>query len=387
MKIVHVIPELGCGGAEILLGGLVLQQKKQGHEVRIVTLRAPNETFKHFPNKDLLLREIPIAVTDSRVGSLWQGSGQRSLGHWRQFIKEYKPDVIHSHLFEADFLAHSILLPQAAYITHFHGPFPEPVAKIFPADKKKMLERLEQRWLHRRQLKTQTHFVAISTDIFEYVKRMVPVSLHENIHLLHNAIDLASFPFQQRKKMSVPVQLVSVGNLVKRKNHAFLIKVVERLLQRGTTCSLAILGYGELEQQLRNIINAAGLKDRIHLAGSVGNVADYLSRADIYIHAAQPEPFGIAILEAMASGLPVVALESGGTKDIIHDGINGFLIHDSDVNKFCERIEMLVRDITRYQAMSEEAGTEARIFDMATYSIKTIQIYEKALTQRRTAQP
>lgn len=378
MKIVHVVPILGCGGAEILAGGVALQQKNLGCEVSIVTLKSFHETFDHYQGRDLLLKEIPIVVTPSRA-NIFRLQNPPGIEHWKSFLLQFKPDVIHTHLYEADFLAHSVILPHVAYITHLHGPMPELLRKkSLPSNKKQLIEQLERQWIRRRYIKSRTHFIAISRAMQDYAKTIVPIDLHDKIHLLNNAINIDSFPFV-RRKISTPLQLVTVGNLLERKNHGFLIDVVAKLLNDGISCHLNILGYGPLERKLQDRIDSYHLNDHIHLKGSVGNVNEYLSRSHLYIHAAQPEPFGIAVLEAMATGLPVVTLDGGGTRDIVQDGINGFILKENDVSEFVKKIALLIGDQSLYELMSKEAALAASKFDIKKYALETERIYKAAL--------
>jgi len=130
MKILHVIPYLGCGGAEILLSRIALHQIKKGHEVEIVTLHPPHETYEHFPDRETFEEQIPINRTSSRVKLLKSSQKKELLGEWKKILDRFQPEVIHAHLYEADVLAHSILFPGISYITHIHGP-------LFPLEKKK----------------------------------------------------------------------------------------------------------------------------------------------------------------------------------------------------------------------------------------------------------
>ncbi|MCY7410501.1 MAG: glycosyltransferase family 4 protein [Chitinophagales bacterium] len=377
MKILHVIPHLGCGGAEILVGKIALHQKRLRHQVEIVTLHQQDSTFEHYPDHEKLEREIPITITPSRVKLLKRNKNEM-LCDWKNILGRFSPNVIHAHLYEADVLAHSALLPNVNYITHVHGPvFPLEKKKKIPSTKKELYEVLEKKWLHKKYRDSNTHFIAISRATSDYTKTIIPHSLYKNIEIILNAIELEKFPYQEQKKISFPIKLITTGNLVAKKNHDFMIRVVKHLIDAGINCELEILGYGVKENELRDLTSFLGIENKIQFRGSVGNVADYLSNAHIYLHAAIPEPFGLAILEAMATGLPPVTIDGGGNRDFIEDGKNGFIIPEKNIMVFAERIISLINDQELYSTISKEARATAIKFDFESYVQKVNEFYKR----------
>jgi glycosyltransferase involved in cell wall biosynthesis len=203
---------------------------------------------------------------------------------------------------------------------------------------------------------------------------------------VNNAIEMKNFPFRERH-LSNPIRLITTGNLVAKKNHEFLVRVVDHLQKSGVDCELEILGFGMKEEAINLLISQLRLENKIRLRGSVSNVIDYLLEADLYLHAAQPEPFGIAILEAMATGLPVVTLDGGGNRDFVFNGLNGYILEEKNVDSFAERILNLKNDQQLYNTLSLEARKTALQFDMASYSSKILLLYEGALDSIRKKNP
>ena len=146
--------------------------------------------------------------------------------------------------------------------------------------------------------------------------------------MLQNAINLNQFtrPKSWNKKKDEQLKLVSVGSLVDKKNHIFLIEVVEKLIEKGLNPQLSILGEGPNRELLEREIEDRKLKEYIHLKGNVSKVEEFLWNSDIYVHSATYEPFGLVLLEAMASGIPCVSIDGGGNRDIIENEKNGFII-------------------------------------------------------------
>jgi glycosyltransferase involved in cell wall biosynthesis len=251
--------------------------------------------------------------------------------------------------------------------------------KKFPFTKKEIYELFEKKWLHKKYRDSNTHFIAISRATSNYTQTIIPSSLFKNIKIILNAIELEKFSFRKRRQLSLSIKLITTGNLVAKKNHTFLIQVLKYLNDKGINCDLEILGYGVLENDLRKLVSLLQLENKIHFRGSVGNVAEYLVNADIYLHAAIPEPFGLAILEAMATGLPCVTIDGGGNRDFIEDGKNGFIVSGLNVQLFAERISLLASNHQLYENISNNARTSSLQFDFPSFSNSILNYYSQII--------
>jgi glycosyltransferase involved in cell wall biosynthesis len=107
-------------------------------------------------------------------------------------------------------------------------------------------------------------------------------------------------------------------------------------------------------------------------------VAAYLTQADVYVHSAIYEPFGLSILEAMATGLPVVAHNGGGNSEFMMNGKEGFLLDDLDPVLFAEKILEVVKSKDIYEQFSDQAYSRALHFTMEQYVDRLILLYENA---------
>jgi glycosyltransferase involved in cell wall biosynthesis len=151
--------------------------------------------------------------------------------------------------------------------------------------------------------------------------------------------------------------------------------VLQRLLDSGREASLTILGEGPEHQSLIAKANSSGLGERVHLPGCVEDVERWLAAAHVYVHAAVYEPFGIAILEALATGLPVVTLDGGGNRDIVKDGVNGWLLPVPDAAAFAGRVLEVVSAPLVYSRMSAAATASAESFGIDGYADALIALY------------
>ncbi|HEY1405827.1 MAG TPA: glycosyltransferase family 4 protein, partial [Spirochaetota bacterium] len=140
-------------------------------------------------------------------------------------------------------------------------------------------------------------------------------------------------------------RLIAVGRLVKEKGFDTLIVIAGSVLEKEKGWSLALYGDGYEREKLTRLIDANQSRKRITLPGFEKNVARALAGASIYLCTSRTESFGMAIAEGMACALPVVSFDCPtGPRDIIEDGVNGFLVPVGDNELFADRVCLLMRD-------------------------------------------
>jgi glycosyltransferase involved in cell wall biosynthesis len=117
--------------------------------------------------------------------------------------------------------------------------------------------------------------------------------------------------------------LVTMGKLEDRKNHRFLLEVLRHAKDAGQELTLDIFGDGPLRRELEQLAGTLGLAGQVRFRGFRSDVRDFLPRYRAYVHAAYAEVLPLAVIEGMAAGLPVVAADSGGVKELFDDGVEG----------------------------------------------------------------
>jgi len=373
MNVLFVIPTLGGGGAEILLGAIGEELVRQGHSVKFVCLRPHHETYKTFRNLDFVERYIKPAVISYKVNfRLFRGVYIEN-GEYVDIIKTFKPDVIHAHLYEACLLAFSHIDPTIKYVVHFHDNMPQ--IRRLMADtffsKNKITNLYESSWLKKQFRYTNPYFIAISNDTLKYVR--ANISGRHKKFLLHNAVDLRFFHSNTQKNATFSI--VTIGNLVPKKGYDLLLLTAQELKKRNLVFRWDILGYGPLFDSLERDINNYGLQNMVFLNGSVKNVDEFLANAHLYAHFASYEPFGLVLLEAMASSLPVVCTDGLGNRDIIKEGENGFMVWERNPIMMADKIEFLYKNEARRVSMGKNALDFAQRFGIEKYVQKLIDIY------------
>lgn len=376
MKVAHVIRSLLKSGAERICIDICNELHKNSTvEVLLIVLDEINE-FQD------LTKDLNIVYCQSKVRPSILGKSYIDTSEYEKIILDFKPDIIHSHLFWAEILTREVIYPEVTYLTHCHSNIREFQNFSFKSlfNKTKLTQFYEKRWLMPKYKICRNNFLVISNDSREYFQKVLPKPI-QNIKLLHNAINYELFKRKSPFKPidSKKIKLINVGSFTKNKNQAFLIKVVSYLVKKEINVELIFLGKGPEKKNVKNLSVYKELESRIQFKGTVDNVQDYLNDSDIYVHSAIHESFGLVLLEAMAARLPVISIDGKGNRDVVLNGKNGYLINDQNVEEFGEKIISLVNDRELHKNLSSNAFHFAEKFDISNYCEKLIEIYKKIL--------
>ena len=322
-----------------------------------------------------------IEIVPSKVELSITKKHQISIVELQKTIELFQPDSIHSHLFEAEIVSRSCSFPKAKWFTHSHDRMSSlNNLNLFSIKSKRDLTNyFEKRYLLKCYRKNGgNNFIAISEDISNFLRTVLPKDL-QSIQLLQNAIDLKRFekPMDFNKVRDNAVfNMVSIGRLDKNKNHQFLIDVVLELKNRKIPVHLTIVGEGDERISLQEKIVQLNLSDQLSLVGLQEKVEMYLWNADLYIHSAITEGFGLTIIEAMVCGLPVVCTDGKGNRNLIQEGENGFMVGERDSKLLADKIELLLKNDNLRLEMGEKARKFAQGFGIEKYVESLLLLYK-----------
>jgi len=375
MKILHIIPNLKKGGAERIVIDIV----------RILNQNASN-LVKLILFEDKIEYDVEdiknlIEIVPSKVQLSITKKHHLSITELQKTIERFQPDSIHSHLFEAEIVSRSCNFPKAKWFTHSHDRMRSlnNLNLLSIKSKRDLTNYFEKRYLLKCYRKNGgNNFIAISEDISNFLRTVLPKDL-QSIQLLQNAIDVKRFekPMDFNKvKNNAVFNMVSIGRLDKNKNHQLLIDVVLELKNRKIPVHLTIVGEGDERISLQEKIVQLNLSDQLSLVGLQEKVEMYLWNADLYIHSAITEGFGLTLIEAMACGLPVVCTDGKGNRELIQEGENGFMVGERDPKLLAGKIELLLKNDNLRQAMGEKARKFAQGFGIEKYVESLLLLYK-----------
>jgi len=395
MKILHIIPTLSKGGAERLVQDILKQLNKQ------VNIQAHLVIFRKEIEYDITELKSVISVVPSSVHLSLTKKWNINISELQNFLVEFKPDIIHTHLFEAELVGSFCDYPRARWFSHVHDNMVQ-LTNLFwsPISKKTITNWYEKHNLFKQYKKNGgTHFIAISKHTESYFKS---VQSKYPVTLLHNAIDVKRFQkpvdyykistdsgsssvenqtsasiYQpkvdpQASSSSSTLTLINIGSFVYKKNQTFLLDILLELNTKGIQTSCFFLGDGPLKPEVEKRAVELGIINQCQFLGNVNNVEEYLWQSDVHVHTATYEPLGLVLIEAMAAGLPVVTLDGGGNRDLMIQGKNGYLIENQNPKQFANQI----LEVYQNKEISNFNTVYAKKFDIELYCEKLVEIYQ-----------
>lgn len=371
-KVIHIIPTLKCGGAERLVLDIVTElNSHEGVNAEIICFRDEIEY-------NLSEYNAPVKIANVQFNLSISGKNIIDTSDLDKEIADFGPDIIHTHLIEAELAARNNIVEGVRYFSHFHDnmiQLDNPWTKKISA-KRRITDYYEKRWLLKKYKSCRNEFICISNHTLEYAKKVLP-QFSGNIHLLHNAINIERFKRKEFEKPTIEetIKLINVGSFVEKKNQGFLIEVLKILLDKEYKATLTFLGEGPLLNAVKKKAKDYKVEESCFFEGKVPSVEEFLWESNLYVHSALYEPFGLVLIEAMASGLPVVCLEGGGNLDLIESGKNGFIIQKNDLNSFVDKIIILANNPDLYGNISDYCSNYSGGFDIGHYANRLSELY------------
>ena len=200
------------------------------------------------------------------------------------------------------------------------------------------------------------------------------------IYVLPNFVDTNTFAFPNRKYQgSSEIHFVFVARFCSVKNHHMLIRAFYELLQEYPDCRLTLVGSGELLETEKTYAGSLGIVDSIDFMGEVPDPVKILRSVEVAVISSRSEAFPLALIEAMAAGLPVIVTDVGGMRDVV-DG-NGIKVRDNDYHEFAKAMKQLVQNPQLRQQYGVKSVELARKYDRRKVIEDYKRIYEKELSR------
>ena len=331
LKILHIDPERSWGGGEAQVFGLLTYLAAKGHRNELLT-HPSGPLFARC--QDLNVTTVPLKVRND--------FDLRCVPRLRRLLKQENYDIVHLHTKRAHAL--SLWLPHS-------GKRPRWVVT-------RRMDYPESKSWYTSYLYNQRvdGVIAISRVIRDLLVRAGVEST--KIRLIYSGIDPLRYE-RQPDPLSVGDNSTVIGCLARleeRKGHRFLLQAAAILKTRGLKLKYRIGGEGPCRDELEQLTDRLGLRDEVRFLGFVADTAEFLSTIDLFVMPSLFEGLGVAALEAMAAGKPVIATSTGGLTESVLDGVTGFLVPARDPAALTEAIAKLVRT----PSLAGEMGRQGR---------------------------
>lgn len=376
MNIVHFVENLERGGLERTVIDLIRAQRQAGHVCSVICL------FNHGLLADELAQD---GVTVDACGKR-AGPDMYALLRARRLLKETPGAVLHTHNATAHYHAvlASIGLPLQRIINTRHG-----MGEGMHGNRAE--------WLYRRSMPLTDYMVAVCEAARD---RFASAGVNPRVGLLAipNGIRIDRFATasaQAHETLATELGLHAgtriigtVGRLQPVKDQATLIRAFRHVHDHLPNTALMVIGDGSLREPLQQLAASEGVADAVRFLGDRNDVPQLLQGVDLFALSSLSEGYSIALLEACAAGLPIVATDVGGNAEIVRDGITGLLVPPSDPQALAAAITGLLQSPHRADSMGragrswvEQEGS------FTTMSARYLQLYADPATQVGDSMP
>lgn len=239
------------------------------------------------------------------------------------------------------------------------------------------------KFLSRSIWSNSSHIVANSSSLKDTGKKFFP---EENIDIITNGVDTELFYPGKKTNQQEEVQLLFVSRLMLQKGVDTLIKTCKILKDRGiNNFKLTIVGEGHLKNLMFSLIEQYGLKEKINFLGwkDLEELPDVFRSADIFILPSVMEGMSSVTLQAMATGLPIVASRVLGFEEILEENINGLTAEYNNAEEFADQIERLIKSPELRQKMSQNSLAKSKRFAWENIARQYLKLYDAAVEMHR----
>lgn len=362
--ICSIVTSLTSGGAEILVANLSSAFVQAGGRSTVIAL-CDAATVGNSPAMETLLKQqiesqgghfLSLALDEKRSVV----AGGLAL---RRALQQVRPDIVHAHTARALGMI-ALAGPRAPIVLTHHN------SKLsFPPRMFGLFDRIVMA------------YVAISDETAAIYRR----SARRPCHLIPNAAATKFRSDHPRMSVARPARILSVGALSKQKNYDLLIEVARHVRDTSSPFDMPVFriaGHGESLEVLRGSVREYGLNDTVRFLGERHDIQNLMADSDIYMNTSVYEGMPVALLEAMAMALPIIATNVAGNCELVQNGNGGFLCDVTCPAALAEALASLIRDEGLYRRMSCASLEQSEKYSLSGTVRKHIELYNSLIARR-----
>lgn len=370
VRVLWLVKGLGLGGAEQLVRMCVPRFDPAAFEVDVAYVLA---------HKDALVGHLQDRGVRVRCLS--------SAGHWvpalRRLLDHGAYDVVHTHSPVAAVVTRMMVRPGEARLVHTeHNVWerfrtPTRVTNALTYDR-------------------NAHVFGVSAGVVTSIRTSPWARTLPSMEVLHHGIDeslVRRGPDARRRAREQlglgvdEVVLGSVANFTPKKDHRTLLEAFGRVLATGRRARLVLVGAGPLLDEMRAVARDAGLADHVVFTGPVPDVPALLPALDLFVLTSLHEGLPIALLEAMATGIPSVVTPVGGTTEMLEDGVHGVFVPCGAPDDVATALSALIDDDALRARMGTASIEAARRFSVDAAVARMQEVYAELVPRPHTGAP
>ena len=339
LRVCHLISGDLWAGAEAMAFNLLVG----------LTQRPEIDVFAILLNRGTLADELDKAGVETCVLDERRHAFPRIVGMAARAVKRWAPDLLHSHRYKENLLSYLVSLAlkeKVALVSTQHG-MPEIYARS-----RGVLNRLKQYANSRLLASKFDRTVVVSADMRELLAQ-VHGFRESRLEVIHNGIAIPEFRGGGSAKKDLVVG--SAGRLVAVKDYPLMIEVAKLVCGNVNNIRFELAGDGPLLDDLKKLVREQGLETRFTLKGFVSDLRAFYAGLDVFVNTSLHEGIPMSVLEAMACGVPPVVSGVGGLREIVTDGVDGYLVSSRNPIDFAQRCVALCSSETLRRNMARAA--------------------------------
>lgn len=351
----------------MLVANLAEAFSARGHETTVLALSDAAQVGNDPAMESAMIQRLQSSAVAARSLGLCNRRNVAMAGiRLRRALREKPPGVIHAHTAAALPAVAIARFGSPVVLTHHNSrlSFPPWAFRIFD--------------------RVVASYVAIS----DQCEMATAAHAARPIRKIMNA---ASSHFQAATARKAPARdpvILAVGTISRQKDYPTLIRaarpLAELLARQGRRPRILIVGGGEEREALQALVRDEGAEDLVALPGVRSDISALMQGADVYANSSLWEGFSIAMIEALMSGLPIVATNVAGNCEMVLPGKNGELVPPSNPEAIAAAIASVLGDDRRYAALSEGALASAKRFSIDACATEHLALYRDVLATRQS---
>ena len=359
MKILQVIPYFCFGGAETMCENLTYALQDLGHDVVVVSL---------FGERTEISGRMEAAGVRIRYLSKKPGLDVSVVPKLTKIFREERPDVVHTHL---NVILYAVMAARLA------GGIPcvHTVHNVAKVEAEGTAQAILNRFYYHRGWSVP---VALSPEVQRTVAEFYGL---DRVPVIFNGVNLRRCIPKRAYGLGDTVSLLHIGRFDEQKNHAGLLQAFAKLLKTHPNCCLNLLGDGHLRANMENYARELGIGHAVRFLGNQSDVYPFLHNADIFLLPSKYEGMPMTIIEAMGTGLPIVASRVGGVPDMLRDGESGLLV-GCDPGEVCAACEKLIDSEDLRRTLGQNALADSARFSAETMAKRYCEEYERLAAKK-----
>ena len=361
MKIIQIMPEFGLAGAETMCENLSYELIKQGVDVIVISLYEYHSAITERMEKN----GIKILYLDKKPGL--------DFSMIRKMIKIFnseKPDVIHTHRYVMQYAIPAAIIARIKHRVHtMHS-----VATKENSNLARKINSLFYRFAH-----------VIPVALSEEVQKTIVDEYHikpENIPVVLNGVDLRKCIIKSNYSINGKIKILHIGRFAIEKNHKVLVESIADLSERGYDIELYLYGQGELEASIKELVKSIHKENNIYFCGLTDDIYSIMPKCDMFVLPSIYEGVPMTLIEAMGTGMPILASNVGGIPDMIENEESGLLCEPT-VDGVVRGLERLIESEEDRKRYGENAIISSEKFSADKMAKDYYEIYVKACRGRK----